>query len=58
MKLTKKLREARRRGGLAGGPARARVLSPEQRSEIARHGVRVREARKLLRRTLTAADGK
>ncbi len=27
-----------RRGGVKGGPARATVLSPAKRSEIARHG--------------------
>ena len=31
-----------RLGGLAGGPARAKTLSPERRSEIARHAVLVR----------------
>lgn len=30
------MREMGRRGGLRGGNARARALSPEQRSEIAR----------------------
>ena len=31
-----KLPSARRNGGLKGGPARAKVLTPERRSEIAR----------------------
>lgn len=31
-----------RLGGLKGGLARAKVLSPERRKEIARHGARVR----------------
>ena len=30
------LPSARRNGGLVGGPARAKALSPERRSEIAR----------------------
>ena len=31
-----------RKGGLVGGPARAKALSPERRSEIARMGQRAR----------------
>ena len=31
-----------RRGGLKGGPARAKALSPERRSEIARMGAEAR----------------
>lgn len=36
------LPSATRRGGLIGGPARARSLSPERRTEIARMGQRAR----------------
>jgi hypothetical protein len=36
------LPSATRRGGLIGGPARARSLSPERRSEIARMGAEAR----------------
>ena len=34
--IEEELPSARRNGGLKGGPARARALSPEQRREIAR----------------------
>lgn len=34
--------EARRRGGLKGGKARAAKLTPEQRSEVARRAARAR----------------
>jgi hypothetical protein len=34
-----------RRGGLKGGPARARKLTPEQRSESARKAVQARWAK-------------
>ena len=36
------LPSARRKGGKAGGAARARKLSPKRRSEIARHAARSR----------------
>ena len=35
---TDELPSATRRGGLVGGPKRAKALSPERRSEIARMG--------------------
>ena len=38
--------ELGRRGGLRGGPARARALSPTRRSEIARAAARTRWANK------------
>jgi hypothetical protein len=37
--------ELGRRGGLKGGPARAKRLSPEQRSEAARKAVQARWAK-------------
>ena len=38
--------ELGRRGGLKGGPARAKKLTPEQRQEIARRAATARWARK------------
>jgi hypothetical protein len=38
--------ELGRRGGLKGGQARAKVLTPARRSEIAREAAKAREARK------------
>ena len=40
-----KLPSATRNGGLKGGPARARKLTPERRSEIARRGGRARQGK-------------
>ena len=37
------LPSATRRGGLVGGPKRAKALSPERRSEIARMGAEARK---------------
>lgn len=42
---TRKMLEAQilgRLGGVKGGPARARALAPQKRTEIARHAARVR----------------
>jgi hypothetical protein len=40
--LSRAMLRARRLGGLRGGPARARLLTPKRRSEIARQGARAR----------------
>jgi hypothetical protein len=42
MDLTAAAKELGRRGGLKGGPARAKKLSPERRSTIARKAAEVR----------------
>ena len=36
--IEEKLPDPRRNGGLSGGKARAKILSPKRRSEIARKG--------------------
>ena len=40
--LSRAMLRARRLGGLRGGPARARLLTPKRRAEIARQGARAR----------------
>jgi hypothetical protein len=40
--LSHAMLRARRLGGLRRGPARARLLTPKRRSEIARQGARAR----------------
>ena len=40
--IEEELPSATRKGGLKGGPARAKVLSPERRSEIAKMGAEAR----------------
>jgi hypothetical protein len=37
-----KRKEAARKGGLSGGPSRAKTMTPERRSEIARAASRAR----------------
>ena len=41
--IEEELPSATRRGGLVGGPKRAKALSPERRSEIARMGAEARK---------------
>ena len=43
--IKEELPDARRKGGLVGGPARAKALSPERRSEIARHASTARRSK-------------
>lgn len=45
-----------RLGGLAGGPARARALSPARRSEISRKAARVRWSRDRVHRMRKARE--
>ena len=40
--VDEKLPSSQRHGGLVGGPARAKKLSPERRSEIARKAAKAR----------------
>ena len=40
--LEEELPTEKRKGGLAGGPARSESLTPEERSEIARKAARAR----------------
>ncbi len=44
--LTQAAKALGARGGKIGGPARARVLTPAQRSEIARKGGKARQAKR------------
>jgi hypothetical protein len=46
--ISKYLSEIGKRGGLKGGPARAKKLSSKRRKEIARKAAKVRWAKKLL----------
>lgn len=50
MEVREYLRKIGAKGGAKGGPARAKTLTPEERSRIAAMGAAAREARKQARR--------
>jgi len=58
MKLREYMRRIGRKGGKKGGPARARKLTPEERSESARKAARARwgKARKEAKAKREGAD--